>query len=123
MPDERREIQLKRPASHTTLDDVVLIPRSLVRTQAEGLRTWGGNAAILRKPHSRSSIDARQQGAVSQEGAEKRLSPWLSDKVAGAGSNPVRSIPLEDTAEGRFRVGGPVDGAWLSFGKSLIRRH
>lgn len=56
-----------------------------------------------------------------------RVGLWCNEarhpvKVAGAGSNPVRSIPSEDTAEGSFRVGGPVDGAWLSLRKSLIRR-
>ena len=35
MPDERREIQLKRPASHTTLDDLFLIPRYSAAAQGE----------------------------------------------------------------------------------------
>jgi len=33
MPDERREIRLKRPASHTTLDGSFLIPRAVEKMQ------------------------------------------------------------------------------------------
>jgi hypothetical protein len=43
MPDERRKTRIKRPASHTTLDGSLFIPRVLERLQGDvdEVESWG----------------------------------------------------------------------------------
>src|SRR5271170_2360715 len=67
MPDERREIRLKRPASHTTLDGSFLIPRGVEGLQGDvdevestlGLKFVQEKAAT--DLHGFSRIESREQ--------------------------------------------------------------
>jgi hypothetical protein len=53
MPDERREIRLKRPASHTTLDGVIVIARGWGKVQGNVYKFeagWRGFGTEFKRP-------------------------------------------------------------------------
>jgi hypothetical protein len=88
MPDERREIQLKRPASHTTALDDSLLYHRIGRSASGSLLSWVTQRSRKLEPTLESSCGAAGLGSAGQS----------------AGYRPVdqsSDIPLTDRGPGR----------------------